>query len=522
MFGWFKSQPVLADDWRDWIDWRFDWLRHELGDRLLRQKTILPSTGIIPAGYAGNCDGAEKTFSNVCSLMGIERHRVELKFYHRQSYATVVRRGGADAAGIYERNNAGQNVIWIEESQLDEPIGLISTSAHELGHVLLLTDRHELSDEPDHEHLTDLLCVFAGFGLFLANSARQDRSWVSGSLQFSSTSWLGYMTMPAIAYALARRANLLNEDITSWTKLLRADLRSDLKQEFAAHQSGQRTPWSGQSGEKPDACSRLQFVPAHVSMTTKAPKPGVMIDDEQPSERNSTAELDVDLQNAGDDSESDEATDLIGVSADDESDADSDDLIATEEGNVEADELFTLGIEFIAEENYLAAIDAFSKALQITPDDTELFRERSIAFLKTGYLQEAIADLTRRLNEFPDDVAALRSRAAVFLEVGRCPEAIDDLSRIRRFDKDARDYLTFGLIYARMGDLQRAVSELTRSITMDPFLSDSYVARSRVYEVLGEPQLAKADFVEAIRRNPDYEDENVRQSIAAARIPIRN
>ena len=257
-------------------------------------------------------------------------------------------------------------------------------------------------------------------------------------------------------------------------------------------------------------------------MTTKAPKPGVMIDDEQPSERNSTAELDVDLQNAGDDSESDEATDLIGVSADDESDADSDDLIATEEGNVEADELFTLGIEFIAEENYLAAIDAFSKALQITPDDTELFRERSIAFLKTGYLQEAIADLTRRLNEFPDDVAALRSRAAVFLEVGRCPEAIDDLSRIRRFDKDARDYLTFGLIYARMGDLQRAVSELTRSITMDPFLSDSYVARSRVYEVLGEPQLAKADFVEAIRRNPDYEDENVRQSIAAARIPIRN
>jgi len=44
------------------------------------------------------------------------------------------------------------------------------TALHELGHVLLLADGKISKDRKDHEHLTDLLTVWLGLGIFTANS----------------------------------------------------------------------------------------------------------------------------------------------------------------------------------------------------------------------------------------------------------------------------------------------------------------------------------------------------------------
>ena len=48
---------------------------------------------------------------------------------------------------------------------------LIATMSHELAHEYLIGQGRISGEEEDHEQLTDLLAVFLGFGVMLANSS---------------------------------------------------------------------------------------------------------------------------------------------------------------------------------------------------------------------------------------------------------------------------------------------------------------------------------------------------------------
>ena len=71
-------------------------------------------------------------------------------------------------------------MIWLEQTRLDEPDAVVSTLAHELGHVHLLADGRCDQNTPDHEPLTDLLTVYFGLGVFMANNAIREINWRSG------------------------------------------------------------------------------------------------------------------------------------------------------------------------------------------------------------------------------------------------------------------------------------------------------------------------------------------------------
>ena len=69
--------------------------------------------------------------------------------------------------------------IGVEYKQLNDPLGLVATLAHEIGHEILLGEGRVSRDQPDHEPLT-LLTVFMGMGShFTANatSSRQGLAW---------------------------------------------------------------------------------------------------------------------------------------------------------------------------------------------------------------------------------------------------------------------------------------------------------------------------------------------------------
>ena len=83
-------------------------------------------------------------------------------------------------AGIYfghesVREEDGRAVIAIKSSVLKDPMVLVATAAHELGHLILLGDGRLDHSVPDHEPMTDLLTVFVGLGVFTANAAARFR-----------------------------------------------------------------------------------------------------------------------------------------------------------------------------------------------------------------------------------------------------------------------------------------------------------------------------------------------------------
>jgi hypothetical protein len=151
--------------------------------------------------------------------MGVDPRSIELRIVDDELMP--------DAAGTYHMRE--QSVICVAVTQLDDPMRLMATVAHELAHELLLKGGHLTGNEHDHEQVTDLLPVFLGTGIFAANATVQTKSWSEGQWSHSTYSRQGYLSSIELGYALAVFANFRGEDRPNWSKHLRTDAAVTLR-----------------------------------------------------------------------------------------------------------------------------------------------------------------------------------------------------------------------------------------------------------------------------------------------------
>jgi len=127
------------------------------------------------------------------------------------------------AAGLYQQRK--RSLIRVAHSQLADPFRLLATLCHELAHELLLGGGLLTAGVSDHEWITDLLPVFLGTGIFLANSTLQDSSGYSAGWSWWSMSRQGYLPSRIFGYAFALFAFVRGETQPSWAEHLRLDAR---------------------------------------------------------------------------------------------------------------------------------------------------------------------------------------------------------------------------------------------------------------------------------------------------------
>jgi hypothetical protein len=231
MFTWFRSKPKCPVDpaTKAWIDDRWAWLEGQFGvERLRNGRVILPRPEFFPDQFSGTPEDARVMLDRVCGYMGIDPTSVELSLYEDRTpiYEGQWRQG---TAGLYHPE-AGKFPIWVEVTNLSDPLAMAGTMAHELGHVHLLGHGRITDDTEDHEPLTDLLTVFLGLGVFTANSVIREHYWHAGNVSGWSMGRRGYLGMPEYGYAFALFARARGEGGESWSRELRLDVRAAFKQ----------------------------------------------------------------------------------------------------------------------------------------------------------------------------------------------------------------------------------------------------------------------------------------------------
>jgi hypothetical protein len=229
LVGWFRSKPECPIDaeMRRWVDHRWRWLVGEFGvDRVREARLILPTPEFFPDPYRGTEEDARRVLDRVCGYMGIDPGCIEMSLYDDQSpLADHPMFGGRSqgTAGLYQPEG-GRYRIWIEATNLDDPLGMVATVAHEVGHIHLLGHGRISAGAQDHEPLTDLLTVFFGLGVFTANSVIREQYWQDGQYAGWRIGRRGYLTMPVFGYALALFARTRGEDGSAWSGELRPDV----------------------------------------------------------------------------------------------------------------------------------------------------------------------------------------------------------------------------------------------------------------------------------------------------------
>jgi len=219
----FRPKPPIDQAEYEWLVACFAWLRTVLDDSDIRPELVLPNhPKIATANTAG------ELFDAVRALCGMEDWPCQLEKID-DSFETGDARieyQGDTAAGTYSVES-DVPVIRYAESMLQDPAGLAATFAHELSHYL--TDG--VGDPPGGpdlmEHATDCCAAYLGFGVLLANNARDFQQWTDGEWQGWRAATRGYLSEQALVTATAMFAALHGHRDDSIAKSLKPYLRKD-------------------------------------------------------------------------------------------------------------------------------------------------------------------------------------------------------------------------------------------------------------------------------------------------------
>ncbi len=198
--------------------------------------------------------------------------------------------------------------------------------------------------------------------------------------------------------------------------------------------------------------------------------------------------------------------------------------------------LLSRGNALLALGKSAAAIEDYSRAIQISPDLQAAYANRGAAFLKLAERERAAEDFVRAIQfdrltqvnqaaldvaqgrdeaaravydrlirSHPEDQTAYVNRGVSWAAVGDYRRAVDDFSRALRLQPmDAIAYYDRGLSLAALDKLQRAIEDYTAALRITPQNAAAHHARGLAQAALGHYEQAVEDFTRATQIDPAF------------------
>ena len=138
----------------------------------------------------------------------------------------------------------------------------------------------------------------------------------------------------------------------------------------------------------------------------------------------------------------------------------------------------------------------------ITPDDSYVYyvyNNRGWAKREQGDYTGAMEDFTRAIELKPDDTYGYKNRAAVKRELGNYDSAIEDyIQAIKLKPDDANAYIGRGMAKVGLDDHLGAIEDFTTIIKLKPDNPTAYHLRGHSKQALGQEEAAQIDFQKAM------------------------
>ncbi len=176
-----------------------------------------------------------------------------------------------------------------------------------------------------------------------------------------------------------------------------------------------------------------------------------------------------------------------------------------EKMNKAAEDFCKQGDEYFIKSESGAAIEAFTRAVQLQPDYAAAFLGRGLAYYFTGDYGKAIADYDEAVRLQPDYAVAFVNRGYAYDNKGDCDKAITDYDEAIRLQPDiGMAFLNRGGAYGKKGDYDKAIADFTEAIRLLPNFALAFHNRGLAYWNKGDYGKARADYNEATRLQPDF------------------
>ena len=164
-----------------------------------------------------------------------------------------------------------------------------------------------------------------------------------------------------------------------------------------------------------------------------------------------------------------------------------------------ASEYFERGNRAVQRGDFQAAINDYTRAIDLQPDSANAYYNRGIAYENIGEYESAIDDYTRAIEIEPNHAATYNNRGVAYDIKGRHLAAILDYSKAIELQPDhVRAYNNRSIVYRTTGDYQAAIRDCDKVIEIKPDYAVAYTNRGVAKFMFGMAREAEQDFQTAL------------------------
>ena len=180
---------------------------------------------------------------------------------------------------------------------------------------------------------------------------------------------------------------------------------------------------------------------------------------------------------------------------------------ATGKMQKEASYHFQMGMSYLNERNYTAALNELTETDKMNPDDPDVLFNLGLAYLYKNQYHAAEQRFLRAVELRKDFAQARNYLGVTYLEMKRWDDAIAQFTIVSQdlFSTDQDNAtINLGLAYLGKGDTTTALTMLRRSVAANPQNPAAHLYLGRAYFAVGKVNLAIGEYRDALRLMPDY------------------
>jgi tetratricopeptide (TPR) repeat protein len=173
-------------------------------------------------------------------------------------------------------------------------------------------------------------------------------------------------------------------------------------------------------------------------------------------------------------------------------------------GQQSADNYYRLGNEYYFKGEYNKAIEYFTEAVKLKPDNAKYYNDRGISYDWLKEYEKAIVDHSKAIELEPDNAKYYNNRGFGYHELKEYEKAIVDNSEAIELEPDNAEYYNDrGISYSWLKEYEKAIADHSKAIELEPDNAEYYNNRGINYNWLKEYKKSIADHSKAIELKPD-------------------
>lgn len=155
-------------------------------------------------------------------------------------------------------------------------------------------------------------------------------------------------------------------------------------------------------------------------------------------------------------------------------------------------------------EYYKKAIEDYSRALKLEPDEPYFYHRRAVMYMgpgRNGDYENAIKDYEKAISLAPDDIDLLISYSESMYEIGDKNKAIEIYTKaLASFPENADLLAGRGTIYNITNELDKAIEDYTKALDIDNEHYKARWSRAKLYMRMSDYKSAIADYTAFIKQ----------------------